>query len=319
MTAQPPLLRALDRIFGPEERTSEDRTGRGGVRVLEARIEQLERQRQVFEEEHQRIVAQLLATSDALMTEQRTALARLDQEVADRTRSWRERVVILEQAKAASEAERLATQQHLLNLAYALDAQMKVVLEAADVVGKGINTEEAREALELIRSSAAAVLHTIDACCGLEASVMDGWDVCGTGELDDDTGVPCQVKRSLEDSGAPFDRAVVMAYAGTDEALLQELATLFLTEGPKRLLELKAALAKGDGPLLSRAAHTLKGAAGLFGAVEVTRAASEMEGLGLAGDLARAERVCTDLEAAVTRLLHALTGVVEEFSGAERG
>lgn len=75
---------------------------------MEARIEQLERQRQVFEEEHQRIVAQLLATSDALMTEQRTALARLDQEVADRTRSWRERAVILEQAKAASEAERLA-------------------------------------------------------------------------------------------------------------------------------------------------------------------------------------------------------------------
>lgn len=319
MTAQPPLLRDLDRIFGPGERTSEDRTGRDGVRVLEARREQLERQQQVFEEEHQRIVTQLLATSDALMTEQRTALARLDQEVADRTRSWRERAVILEQAQAASEAERLATQQHLLNLAYALDAQIKVVLEAADVVGKGINTEEAREALESIRSSAAAVLHTIDACCGREASVMDGWDIRGTGELDDDTGVPCQVKRSLEDSGAPFDRAVVMACAGTDEALLQELATLFLTEGPKHLLELKAALATGDGPLLSRAAHTLKGAAGLFGAVEVTRAASEMEGLGRAGDLARAERVCADLEAALTRLLHALTGFVEEFSGAKRG
>jgi len=312
MTDQRLLSEQLDRFFGSEEERPEARSGWDLVRVLEARIVQLERQQQVFEEEHQRIVAQLLQTSDALLTEQRSALARLEQEVADRTRAWKDRAVILEQAKAASEAENLAAQQCLLTLAYAADAQMKVVLEAAGSVGRGIHTQESREALESIRSSAAALLSIVDTCCGRDARRIAGEDTCGTGEHGDDAATACQGDGSQADSGCPFDRDVVLARAGGDAALLQELVTLFLTDGPKHLLEVKVALTRGDGPALIRAAHTLKGAAGLFGAVAVTRAVSELEGLRRVGDLARAERVCADLEAAFTRLLSALTAFVRE-------
>lgn len=313
MTDQRLLSEQLDRFFGSKEEKPEARSGLDLARVLEARIVQLERQQQVFEEEHRRIVAQYLETSDALlMTEQRSALARLEQEVVDRTRAWRERTVILEQAKAASEAEKLAVQQRLLTLAYAADAQTKVILEATVILDRDVHTVKGHEALESIRSSAAALLSIVDTCCGRDVRRIAGEDACGTGEHGDDAATACQGDGSQGDSGCPFDRDVALARAGGDAALLQELVTLFLTDGPKHLLEVKVALTRGDGPALSRAAHTLKGAAGLFGAVAVTRAASEMEGLRRVGDLAQAERVCADLEAAYTRMLSALTAFVRE-------
>ena len=318
MTDQRLLSEQLDRFFGPRDERPEARSGGDLTRVLEARIVQLERQQQVFEEEHRRIVAQYLEASEALLTEQRTALARLEQVVDDRTRAWRERAVLLEQAKAASEAENLATQQRLLALAYAADAQTKVVLEAAGTVGSGVHTHESRKALESIRSAAAALLSIVDAGCGRGAPrradpavaiyTIDE-DACGTGEHGDE---------SQADSGCPFDRDAALTHAGGDAALLKELAILFMTDGPKYLLEAKAALGRGDGSALSLAAHTLKGTAGLFGAVAVTRAASELEGLRRASDLGQAERVCADLDVALTQLLSALTGFVEELSGAER-
>lgn len=327
MTNQRLLSEQLDRFFGSEEERPEARSGGDLARVLEARIVQLERQQQVFEEEHRRIVAQYLEASEALLTEQQTALARLEQVVDDRTRAWRERAVMLEQAKAASEAENLATQQRLLALAYAADAQTKVVLEAAGTVGSGVHTPESRKALESIRSAAVALLSIVDTGCGRDAPrradpavaiyTIDE-DVCGTGEHGDDTAPVSQGDVSQADSGCLFDRDAALARVGGDAALLKELATLFMTDGPKHLSEAKAALGRGDGPALSLAAHTLKGTAGLFGAVAVTRAASELEGLRRAGDLEQAERVCADLEVALTRLLSALTGFVEELGGADR-
>ncbi|MGB4783050.1 Hpt domain-containing protein [Candidatus Methylomirabilis sp.] len=319
MTDQRLLSEQLDRFFGPEKEKSEARSGWDLARVLEARIVQLERQQQVFEEGHRRIVAQHLETSDAFLTEQRTALARLEQEVADRTRAWKERAVILEQAKVASEAESLAAQQRLLTLVYAVDAQTKVILEATVILDRDVHTVKGHEALESIRSSAAALLSIIDTCCGRDARRIAGEDACGTGEHgDDDSAAADQDDGTETDLGCPFDRDVALAGAGGDKALLKELATLFLTDGPKHLSEAKAALGRGDGTALNRAAHTLKGAAGCFGAKAVMQAASKLEKLRRAGDLGQAELMCADLEAALTSLLHALTGFVEEFGGAER-
>lgn len=318
MTDQRLLSEQLDRFFGPEKEKPEARSGWDLVRVLEARIVQLERQQQVFEEEHRRIVAQHLETSDALLTEQRTALARLEQEVADRTRAWKERAVTLELVKAASEAESLAAQQRLLTLVYAVDAQTKVILEATVILDRDVHTVKGHEALESIRSSAAALLSIMDACCGRDARRIAGEDACGTGGRGDDSATVDQDDGTETDLGCPFDRDVALAGAGGDKALLKELATLFLLDGPKHLSEAKAALGMGDGTALNRAAHTLKGAAGCFGAGAVMQAASKLEKLRQVGDLGQAELMCADLEAALTSLLHALTGFVEEFGGAER-
>lgn len=327
MTDQRLLSEQLDRFFGPKEEKPEAQSGWDLARVLEARIAQLERQQQVFEEEHQRIVAQLLQASDALLTEQRSALARLEQEVADRTRVWKERAVTLELAKAASEAENLAAQQRLLTLIYAVDAQTKVILEATVILDRDVHTVKGHEALGSIRSGADALLSIVDTCCGRDARrIADpaitiytiDEDARGTGEHGDDAATADQDDGTETESGCPFDRDVALAGAGGDKALLKELATLFLTDGPKHLSEAKAALGRGDGTALSRAAHTLKGAAGCFGAGAVVQAASKLETLRRAGDLGQAELMCADLETALTSLLYALTGFVEEFDGAER-
>jgi HPt (histidine-containing phosphotransfer) domain-containing protein len=120
------------------------------------------------------------------------------------------------------------------------------------------------------------------------------------------------------DSNRPFDLDVAMARTGGDKALLKELITLFLIDGPSHLSEAKAALGRGDGPALSRSAHTLKGAAGVFGAEAVVQAAYALETLRRVSDLEQAERVYTDLETGLTRLLDALRGFVAEFGEDEQ-
>lgn len=305
MTDQCDIPKDLDRLFDSQEQTTAARSGQDPVRLLEARIAQLERQQRVFEEAHQQIVAQNLETSDALLTEQRTALARLEQEVAARTKGWREKVAALERAKGALEGELLTSRQHLLTFVYAVDAKTKIILEATAILSRDIHTRKGIEALKSIRSSAAALLNISDPYCGR--------GVRGNGTDDDDPDAAHEGDGSPADSVRPFDLDVALTRAGGDKGLLKELVTLFLTDGPKRLLEARAALDKGDGPALGLAAHTLKGAAGLFGAGEVTRIASELEQLRRAGDLGHAKRVCADLEAALTRLLHALRGCMEEF------
>ena len=302
----------LDRLFGPQEQQPEARPEQDSVGLLGARIAQLGRQQRVFEEAHQEIVAQILETSDALLTEQRSALARREQEVAARTKGWQERVAVLEQAKAVSEREGLAAQQRLLTLVYAIDAQMKAILDATAILGRDIHTVEAHEALESIRSGATALLDISDTCCHRDVRGAVGEDFHRNREDGDDLNAAGEADEFPADSGRPFDRDVALARAGGDKDLLKELVTLFLSDGPKHLLEAKTALDRGDGPALSRAAHTLKGAAGLFGATAVMRPASELEELRRVGDRAQAERIVAELEAALTRLLHALTACVGE-------
>lgn len=307
----------LDRMFGPQEQKPEARPEQDRVRLLEARIAQLERQQQVLEEAHQQMVARNLETSDALLIEQRTALARLGEEVAARTKAWQECVAVLEREKAASESESLAAQQRLLTLVYAVDAQMRAVLDATAILGGEIRTVEGHEALASIRSGVAALLEISDTCCRRDVRGAVGEDVHENTEDGDARNDAGKAGRSGTDSDRPFDLDLALARAGGDMDLLKELATLFLTDGPKRLSEAKAALSRGDGSTLSRAAHTLKGAAGLFGATAVTRAAAELEELRRAGDRRRAKRVCADLEAALTGLLDVLTAFVGGVGGVE--
>lgn len=294
----------LDRLFGPEEQQPGGRSEQDSARLLEARIAQLVQQQRIFEEAHQQIMTQHLETSDTLLTEQRSAYTRLEQEVAVRTKTSQERVVALEQAKAVSESEKLAIQQRLLAVTYAIDAQTKAILEAAAILGRDIdavNNHEAHEAVESIRSSAIALLNLSDTGCRDTRGAADPspGHPLGAGGLRGNHGSPV-------DSDRVFDYDAALARAGGDAVLLKELATLFLTDGPKHLVEVKTAISKGDGAVLGLAAHTLKGAAGLFDAGEVIRSASQLERLRRAGDLEHAERMCADLEAAMARLLDAL-------------
>ena len=74
-----------------------------------------------------------------------------------------------------------------------------------------------------------------------------------------------------------------------DAGLLLELAGTFLEESPRLLMEMEAALTRGDAPQLRRAAHTVKGGLRLFGADAAYEIACHLEELGRGGSLEGAE------------------------------
>lgn len=70
---------------------------------------------------------------------------------------------------------------------------------------------------------------------------------------------------------------------GDGGAFFRELVDIFLTDTPKRFVELEQALAAGDFATARRAAHSVKGSAGNFGAAALVRAAFRAESEAKAG------------------------------------
>jgi two-component system sensor histidine kinase/response regulator len=127
----------------------------------------------------------------------------------------------------------------------------------------------------------------------------------------------CAIADAVPDPGpspaAPaageFERGEALARVGGDETLLQEIATLFLSEAPRLLTALREAVARQDAGQLQSAAHSLKGSVGTFGAAAAVAAAAEIETLARARDFAGAGRACVALEEQIDRLTPALTGL----------
>ena len=67
--------------------------------------------------------------------------------------------------------------------------------------------------------------------------------------------------------------------------VLAEILNLFLEEVPKRILALQSALAAGDAPEVSRAAHSLKGSSGNIGAQSMLDVCRQLDDVARAGDL----------------------------------
>ncbi|HSB69367.1 MAG TPA: response regulator [Candidatus Methylomirabilis sp.] len=105
------------------------------------------------------------------------------------------------------------------------------------------------------------------------------------------------------------NRAEALARAGGDAELLQETADLFLQELPTIMAAIRAALGTGNRAALAQAAHSLKGAVGLFGAKAAVAAARSIEAAARAGDLRGAEAACAALEAHLDRLRPAIASL----------
>ncbi|AOS46292.1 Hpt domain protein [Lacunisphaera limnophila] len=73
-----------------------------------------------------------------------------------------------------------------------------------------------------------------------------------------------------------------------DPAFLRELIDVFLEDVPQRIAEIERALATSDAPLLTRAAHTIKGSGSNFGTAGLGHVSFEMEKQGKAGAFADA-------------------------------
>jgi CheY-like chemotaxis protein len=101
---------------------------------------------------------------------------------------------------------------------------------------------------------------------------------------------------------AAFIPAEALAQVGGDEALLRELAQLFLDSYPSQLADLRAARERHDDPELGRVAHALKGAVAVFGADAAEQTARAVETQARAGKAAEAERASLALERAILDL-----------------
>ena len=98
-----------------------------------------------------------------------------------------------------------------------------------------------------------------------------------------------------------MDRSVLKALARAvgDEAIVDEICDLFLSEAGPRLASMQDAAAAGDAEQLRICAHTLKGSAANVGAIMISSTAAEIETLAVAGDLDAVELWLTRLNDAV--------------------
>lgn len=90
-------------------------------------------------------------------------------------------------------------------------------------------------------------------------------------------------------------------------AFLRELVEIFLHDTPVRLAEIAAALSAGDAPALTRAAHSIKGSAGNFGAEQLAAVSRAIEQHAKSGDLAAIPALQPEIHAAFERVRVALT------------
>ena len=118
-------------------------------------------------------------------------------------------------------------------------------------------------------------------------------------------------------SASALPRDVVDATAlngavGGDRKLLGELVALFRVEGPRRLDELRRALAANDAAGVAAAAHALRGSVGSLHAKRSFEAALAVEQLARSDALQDAHAACATLEEEIARLERALAS----FAGA---
>jgi len=101
---------------------------------------------------------------------------------------------------------------------------------------------------------------------------------------------------------AELDASLALSRVGGDEELLKEIAQIFLDECPDALSAIRMAAETGDAAKLERAAHSLKGSIGNFGAKAAYDAAYRLETMGRSGELGNTSDALRDLDAALARL-----------------
>ncbi len=107
-----------------------------------------------------------------------------------------------------------------------------------------------------------------------------------------------------------FDMPKALEVVNGDTELFKEIATLFLENLPDNIAQIRGAIAKSDAGALDRAAHSLKGSVGNFGAKRAFEAAYRLEFMGKEGRLAGAEGALSELEQELKDLEIALKGAL---------
>jgi two-component system sensor histidine kinase/response regulator len=100
-------------------------------------------------------------------------------------------------------------------------------------------------------------------------------------------------------SNPVFDKQGSLQRVDNDWELLGELVSLFYEEYTSQIRELKEALAQKDGRRFKLCAHTIKGAAGNIGAMQVFEQAFALERLATSGEFEQVAKELPHFEAAI--------------------
>ncbi len=111
-----------------------------------------------------------------------------------------------------------------------------------------------------------------------------------------------------------LDRSALLARLNHDVELLQELIAFFLEDYHRLMREIESAVAVQDAPGLRKAAHTLKGSLGNFGAQDAVNLAYQLEMGGFRADFSTVESVYAALAVEMNRVDQALRLLAEEFA-----
>jgi two-component system sensor histidine kinase BarA len=98
-----------------------------------------------------------------------------------------------------------------------------------------------------------------------------------------------------------------------DPGLLGDILGLFLEHGPKAMTQLRAATTRQDAAAITHWAHTLKGMIANFEKGRALAAATKIEALGRAGEVASAADALPELETQMSALLPAVENIKSEL------
>jgi signal transduction histidine kinase/CheY-like chemotaxis protein len=111
---------------------------------------------------------------------------------------------------------------------------------------------------------------------------------------------------------AVIDPAMPLKRVQGNHELLRTIVGLFFAETPVLLAQIRNAVGRHNSQELERAAHTLKGSVGVFGAQGAVAAALRLEMLGQSGDFTEAEGAYAALEWEIARLELVLAALRQE-------
>jgi HPt (histidine-containing phosphotransfer) domain-containing protein len=112
-----------------------------------------------------------------------------------------------------------------------------------------------------------------------------------------------------------LDKSVAFSRVDGDMALLREIVGLFLEDSPKLMQEIRTAVQQRDAAKLRRAAHTLKGSVGNFGAASAVEAALSLEMMGKSGVLHDLDTAFRRLEEVMAKVEPAIAALAAEGAG----
>ena len=93
-----------------------------------------------------------------------------------------------------------------------------------------------------------------------------------------------------------FDRQALLARLCDDEELANEVLSVFLEDTPHQIESLRAAHKDGDGEMIARQGHTIKGASSNISALRMRQIAFDIEQAGKQGEFDRVSELLAALE-----------------------